>query len=169
MIVEEKLKGMARKNAYILFKSMENLLKTGTFKYWQSDFRGSWFLIYLFFQGLNSMVSLHKTLNIRSEQDYRRWDNFELTEETTIRVLLSCLSVPQVPLQVWGTRSKEGKKKGRREGKFSLSPYFLFLDHLQIRMASLVAQWLRICLQYRRPSSIPGLGRFAGEGNGNSF
>ena len=49
--------------------------------------------------------------------------------------------VPQVPLQVWGTRSKEGKKKGRSEGKFSLSPYFLFLDHLQIRMASLVAQW----------------------------
>ena len=50
---------------------MENLLKIGTFKYSQSDLRGSWFLIYLFFQGLNSMVSLHKALNIRSEQDYR--------------------------------------------------------------------------------------------------
>ena len=32
--------------------------------------------------------------------------------------------------------------------------------------ASLVAQMVRICLQLRRPASIPGLGRSPGEGNG---
>ena len=33
--------------------------------------------------------------------------------------------------------------------------------------ASLVSRWYRICLQCRRPGSIPGLGRSAAEGNGN--
>ena len=34
-------------------------------------------------------------------------------------------------------------------------------------MATLVIQVAKICLQCRRPGSIPGLGRSPGEGNGN--
>ena len=39
--------------------------------------------------------------------------------------------------------------------------------HTHIYMATLVIQVAKLCLQCRRPGSVPGLGRSPGEGNGN--
>ena len=46
-------------------------------------------------------------------------------------------------------------------------PPFTFIASWRPYLASLVAQWWRICLQCRRHSFAPGLGRSLGKGNGN--